>query len=438
MIEAARSTEKPGVALARLLIGVAVALAGAMADQLGEAVAARVMWAVVLLVLPLSLLPALMVCVIRMDLTLSGGLNPCDVIAMIYLVRLAVSGSMVNIRFVPSHAALVAFFAWAAVVTHTHGGTLWSLAHLMLYAAVGIGLTHSPTARRGLLWAVLGLAVYQVVVHLPDVTSRLYGLMADPAQVGALLLAALLLGPISALPLGARLMLRSLLVIGVVATQTRSIWFAFAVVLVAAALPRRWYVPAALPLAMAPIGLLLVPGLTTFLELNEESGRLREESLAVGLRQLGERPLTGHGWAALDQVDGGIVYNLWVHLGVATGLVGILLFLAYILLLSVETARSRCSAYLFLTGVLAMSLTETPLYGGSVVTLLFFTVISAAARLSRAEEGRHPAAPGTSLPGRPSSLDGPPHAPGRTAGPGAPDHAGAAPAPPGIPRASRR
>ncbi|GAA3255657.1 hypothetical protein GCM10020216_092310 [Nonomuraea helvata] len=438
MIEAAHPTGKPGVALARLLLGVAMVLAGVAADQLGEAETGHMIWVLAVVVLPLAALPALMVCVIRMGLPF-GGLNLCDVIATAYLVRLTVSGSIMNIRFAPSQAALAAFFAWAVLVTSAHGGTFWSLVHLMLYAAVGIGLTHSPTARRGLLWAVLGLGVYQVVVHLPNVTDRLYGLMADPAQVGALLLAALLLGPISALPLGVRLLLRSLLVIGVVATQTRSIWFALVAVVVAAALPRRWYLPGMLPLILAPVGLLIVPRLTTFLGLNRESGLLREEAIQVGLRQFGEQPLTGHGWAVLDHLDGGgTVYNLWVHLGVATGIVGILLFLAYIVLLSAETSRARSSAYLFLAGILAMSLTETPLYGDSVVTLLFFTVISSAVRARPFEEACHRAVPGISRPGRPSSLGAPPPAHGLTAQPGGPDRAGVAPARPEIPQATPR
>jgi hypothetical protein len=429
----------PGVTLARLLLGAAVALAGLAADQLGEAMTGRAIWVLALLILPLPALPALMVCIMRMDLPLVGDLKVCDAIAMAYLVRLAVSGAIVEIRFAPSQAALVAFFAWAAVVTPAHAGTFWPLVHLVLYAAVGVGLTHSPAARRGLLWAVLGLAVYQMVVHLPHLTDRLWGsLMADPAQVGALLLAALILGPIKALPLPARILIRSLLVLGVAATQTRSIWFAFVVVLVATALPRRWYGPVTLPLVLAPIGLFVVPRLTTALDLNQESGELRAEAMSVGLRQFGEEPLTGHGWAVLDHLNGGIVYNLWVHVGVATGLVGILLFLGYILLLSVETSRTDGSAYLFLTAVLAISLTETPLYGGSMLTLLFFTVISSAAPRRPSGEERPQAVPGISRPGHPSSLGAPPHAHGWTAEPVGPDHAGAAPAPPGIPQESRR
>jgi hypothetical protein len=406
--------------VARLTLAAAAALAGLPAQQLGGPMAGQVLWVLALFLLPLPLLPAVMLVTVRAGLPGLGDLDFSDLIAIVYLVRLIVSGRVMDIRPAPSHVALIAFFGWAILVTVTQSGLLWPLIHVMLYAAVGVGLTHSPTARWGLLWAVLGLAGFEVAIHLPHLTTRLYGVfMSDPAQVGALLLAALLLVPMLSLPLGARVAVRALLLTGLAATQTRSIWFALAVVAVAAALPRRWYVPAVLPLVLAPVGLLLVPQVTAFFDLNQESAAIRSQAISVGMQQFLERPVIGYGWAD-DDLLGGPIYNLWIELGVATGLIGIALFLLYVFLLSSDTIRTS-PAYLFLTGVLAMSLTEMPLYGASVVTLLFFTLTSPGPPSPFRWGARRRAAARTSPPERPSSPHGPPAAPGRTVAPAGAD-----------------
>jgi hypothetical protein len=69
------------------------------------------------------------------------------------------------------------------------------------------------------------------------------------------------------------------------------------------------------------------------------------------------------------------VYNLWIYLGACTGLVGVVLFLAYIALLG-RAAVPDPVAYLYLAAVLAMSLSEMHLYGVSLVAVLFFTMTS--------------------------------------------------------------
>lgn len=417
----ARGPVDPKAATARLCLGVAAALAGVPLHQLAGPAAGQVLWTLALFLLPVPLLPAVMLVTLRGRLPGLGDLFFSDLVAIVYLIRVIVTGRFADVRPTASHAALVAFFGWATMVTATQGGHVWPLVHIMLYAAVGAALTHSPTARDGLLWTVLGLAVFETAVHLPDLTSRLYGIFtADPAQVGALLLAALLLGPLPALSRLPRTLVRALLLTGVVATQTRSIWFALGIALLAAALPRRWYAPVALPLALAPAGLLLVPHVTASLDLNQESGALRWEGISAGVARFLERPLTGHGWAADDV----IVYNLWVQLGVAAGVVGVALFLAYVLLLGAEVARTP-AAYLFLTAILAMSLTEVPLYGASVVTMLFFTLVTAAGG-----EAPRPAAGRTCPPGRPSSPAAPRPAPAPTAPHAATGPAAAAPARP--------
>ncbi|GHH64217.1 hypothetical protein GCM10017673_06480 [Streptosporangium violaceochromogenes] len=387
-----RTIAAPGSSsAARVALGAAAALGAMLADELGTALPlGKALWGLALFTLPVDLLPALLVVTLRMTTPVLGDLLPSDLIAALYVTRLAASSRVLSIRVAPSHAALTAFFGWAILVTVSRGGPLLPLAHIMLYAAAGVALTHRPQARTGLVWGMLGLALYETVVHLPELPARLHGvIIGDPAQTGALLLACLLFTSLLPLPSPGRAVVYALLVTGVAATQTRSVWFALGVVTVAAFLPRRWYVPAGLPLLLAPPSLLAASQVTALFGLNGESLDLRVQGITAGLRRLWENPLTGHGWAVHETGPAGLldvpVYNLWVHLGVATGVVGVALFALYVVLLSAETAGAP-SCFLFLTAVLAMSLTEVPLYGGSIMALLFFALTS----VRRGEESSGP------------------------------------------------
>lgn len=385
MSEPARTTRTAAVAgsasAARVALGVAAAFGAILAEDLATALPlGKALWGLALFTLPLDLLPALLVVTLRMTVPVLGDLLPSDLIAALYVTRLVASSRVLAIRVSPSHVALTAFFGWAILVTVSHNGPLLPLAHIMLYAAVGVALTHRPSARTGLVWGMLGLALYETVVHLPELPARLHGvIIGDPAQTGALLLACLLFTSLLPLPSPGRAVVYGLLLTGVAATQTRSVWFALGVVAVAAFLPRRWYVPVGLPLLLAPPSLLVSSQVTALFGLNGESLDLRVQGISAGLRRLWESPLTGHGWAVHEAGPAGLfdvpVYNLWVHLGVATGVVGVVLFALYVVLLSAETTRAP-SCFLFLAAVLAMSLTEVPLYGGSIMALLFFALTS--------------------------------------------------------------
>ncbi|WP_326823989.1 O-antigen ligase family protein [Streptosporangium sp. NBC_01756] len=385
MIEIARTTPTRLTtelfAPVRFLFAVVAGLAGALARELtGSPFLAEALWALALFVLPLPLLPALLLVTMRLELPGLGELGFSDLVAVFYVVRLTFSSRILDVRLSPSHLVLIVFFGWAVLTTAPQSGMMWPLVHIMLYAVVGVALTHSPTAGTGLLWTVLGLALFETIVHLPDMLTRLHGVvLADPAQLGALLIAALLVVPLLPLPPNGRIAVRGLLLAGIAATQTRSVWFALCVVAVAMLLPRRWHLPVGLPLLMAPPALLAAAQVTALFKLNGESLDLRLQSISEGLRKLSEKPITGHGWAFRDvsptDFANGIIYNLWVHLGVATGLVGVALFVLYVCLLSSETARNP-SAYFFVTAILAMSLTEVPFYGGSVIALLFFALTS--------------------------------------------------------------
>lgn len=393
MVEIARTTPAHrmarGFTSARFLFAVAAGLGGVLVHDLAVGpFLGTALWAVALSLLPLDLLPALLLVTMRLGLPGFGELGFGDLVAIFYVTRLTLGSRILDVRLSPSRITLIAFFGWAVLVTAPQSGLLWPLLHIILYAAVGVALTHSPSAGNGLLWTVLGLALFETVVHLPDMFSRLQGVvLADPAQTGTLLIAALLVVPLLPLPPNGLIAVRTLLIAGIVATQTRSVWFALCVVAVAALLPRRWYLPTVLPLLMAPPALLAATQVTLLFGLNGESLALRLQSISEGLRKLSEKPVTGHGWAfrevsPLDFANG-IIYNLWVQLGVATGLIGVALFALYVWLLSSETAGNPI-AYLFLTAVLAMSLTEVPFYGGSIVALLFFALTS----IRRREPGR--------------------------------------------------
>jgi hypothetical protein len=259
---------------------------------------------------------------------------------------------------------------------------LSALGRIILYAAVGVGITYGGQARRYLVGGVVALAAFEVICYLPSVGDRLYGvIVADPAQVGFLFVAAALLVLTSRAPLAARLVLGIPLLAGVAASMTRSVWFALGVVGVAACLPRRWYLSLILPPVLAVAALPFVSTVTELFGLNRESAEIRQRSIEAGLSAFLEHPVTGHGWAFTSRHKElgyfGLVdtptYNLWIFLGTSVGVVGVALFAVFVALLSREVLDSR-PAYLTIFAMLALALTETPLYGGSLVAVLFFTL----------------------------------------------------------------
>lgn len=337
-----------------------------------------------LLLLPVDLLPVLVVIVVRDATPVLGPCSAGDVVALLYLARALGGGGLLRPRPTPSRITLGVFLAWAAIVTLTGVGQLTALGRIALYAAVGLTAAHRPRGRPVLFAGVAAFAVTEVVLHVPRLPGRLWGVMVnDPAQVGSLIVAALIVVWCAAPRRAWRTALLLVLLAGAAATLTRSVWFAVAMVALAAALPRRWYVPVLLTPLCAGASLLVVPRVTETFGLNADSGALRINAMRAGLRMFADSPLIGHGWAFESaQRELGLVgfaglpaYNMWIALGVYTGLIGIAIFLAFTVLVAREAAEDGV-AYLTLVATLALSLTENPMYALSLPAILFLTLTS--------------------------------------------------------------
>ncbi|GAA3295639.1 hypothetical protein Dvina_22215 [Dactylosporangium vinaceum] len=335
-----------------------------------------------LVLAPLDLLPVVVITLIRRHDTVLGPLTLSDLAAIAYLVRLACSRRILGVGVTASRVVLALFFMWTVLVTLTGLGQQSTIGWLAVYACLGIMLTYSPTAKRWLYAGVLGLAAVELVLYVPQFPSRFFGrYVNDPAHMGFLLVCGLIIVATSDRPRRLRRVLAAVLVFGILCTFTRSVWFATTCVTAAAVLPRRWWVPLALPPALAGLFLPLVSLVTQTFHLNTGSAGIRLAGFAAGLEEFRRHPLTGQGWAAAAAAQargiGGIsqlpVYDLWIYLGGAVGLVGLLLFLVYCGLLGRESLTDPV-AYLSLTAALGMSLTEMPLYAGSLIAVLMLTM----------------------------------------------------------------
>jgi hypothetical protein len=375
-----------GVVAPATLVRLSLALAAVCAAEFavpvpGSPWARLPLLGLALLLAPVDALPALMVFTARDGAPVLGALNPADVVGLVYLARIAAGRRLSGLRITRSRVLLAAFLGWSALVTVIGVGVLTAIPRIALYAAVGTVLAHRARGRRWLYAGVVGYALVEIVLHLPAVPARLWGhFIGDPAQAGALFVAALAVVVGSRPPRPAvRAVLVAALLAGVAMTLTRSVWFAAIIVLVCAFLPRRRYLPVLLPPVAAAAALPLVPAINRVFGLSDSSADVRLMSIESGLREFAERPLTGHGWAfdsavraaGLVGFEGELVYNLWLFIGVSAGLVGIVLFGAFIVSLSREVLHAP-AAYLSLAALLAMSLTEMPLYGLSLPGMLFF------------------------------------------------------------------
>ncbi|MEO3812787.1 O-antigen ligase family protein [Sphaerisporangium sp. B11E5] len=386
--------------VAGLLVGAVAWLLGLM----GETATRDLLAGVALFLLPLDVLPALVIVTVRDGTPTLGALSPSDVVALVYLGRLALSPRLLAVRLTAPRLALIAFLLWAFFVTYNGYGLMTALSRIAVYAAVGIAVTYRARGDAWLRAAVVGLSLTEIALYLPHVPERLRGVVIDdPAHAGVLFIAALLVVAASRMPGAAKAALTVVLLFGVAMTLTRAVWFALVVVALVALLPRRWYIPVLLPPVLALVALPLVPWITGVFGLSTRSAALRVRGITAGWAEFMDRPLTGHGWAfssgaketGLIGVDTTSIYNLWLYLGACTGLVGLLLFVVYVCLLG-RAAVPDTVAYLFLAAVLAMSLTEMHLYGVSLVAVLFFTMTSATGKAPATDS---PAVPVSQGPG---------------------------------------
>jgi hypothetical protein len=316
----------------------------------------------------------------------AGPLLASDVLLLVYLVRALALPRPVNTaphRLIGP--CLVLFLAWSVLATALAGASVTPLLRIAVYGAVFLALSRHGTDRRVVYGVMLGYAMVNLVGGMLQGQTRLVGLdVGDPAQTGALLLAALC--PLLTRELrftGSRVVAAALLG-GIFLTQTRGVWFAAIVVLAVWALPRVSLARlVAVFLALGVLGLRTVDWVTDHFGLNGTSIDFRVHSIGNGIRDGLANPLFGSGWgnvSSMSHLRAHIAdapeevrpYNLFVSVFAFVGVPGLLLLtLALGGLLHALIAR-KDAPLLFTVAVLAMSLTEMTLYAGSMLTLLFF------------------------------------------------------------------
>lgn len=277
---------------------------------------------------------------------------------------------------------LMAFFAWAVLITAQHGLSLTPLARIGLYAAVGALLARGSEADRA--WLVRGIVAYaalEVVMTAPDLFHRrlLGHSIGDPHQFGSLLLAAL------SLVVGGVWRPRHwrwvavVLTVWTVGAATRGILLGLLVVWVLGSLRRlnRRRSMAVVALGVG-LGFAFYGPVTQRFNLNSESAIVRRDSVSSGIEAVRASPLTGYGWG---WTTGGrrpgepqAAFNLYVNVWAALGAVGLGLLGGYLVAALKPMARQNRPAFLFCSAMLALGCTEMIWFPGSFPTIFFFAL----------------------------------------------------------------
>jgi hypothetical protein len=285
---------------------------------------------------------------------------------------------------------LGAFMVWAWAGCLVAGASTTALGRVTTYAAIAILGIRDRHDRRRVLTALSVYALVVFVASLPEGASYLDGAwLGDPHQAGMLFLAGaapLLSGELATAryrnaAIASRLAGCALL-LGAVFTFRRGIWAAVVVMALVAFMPRANRARIAfLVVAVLAIGYVAYTPVTHAFGLNVSSFELRQQSIVQGIREGTDSPLFGRGWAAFSErtatelteatPDGGSAYNTFVNLFAATGIVGVTLFAGFLLSLLRRVAADR-TVLLFTVAFVTLSFTETTLYAGSLLTLVFF------------------------------------------------------------------
>ncbi|WP_200422215.1 O-antigen ligase [Streptomyces sp. Y2F8-2] len=317
---------------------------------------------------------------------LVGPLLISDVLLLIHMLRTAAQQRREAERNPAVGLWLALFLGWSFLATLWAGVSVTPLLRIAVYGAVFLLLSRGGTDRKLFYRCVLCYALCNLVggVALGG-QQRLVGLdIGDPAQTGALLLAALCPLLTSELRFRGRWVVGAALLYGIFLTQTRSVWFA-TVVLFAVWAQRRLSVSRLVLLLMGTglLALQMLDSVTQWLHLNSFSAVIRRESVINGLRSGLEHPVLGSGWGHASFADHvqasgwqavrqSLPYNLFVNLFASVGLPGLLAFVFFLWGLLRRLVRRRDAPLLFTLALLAMSLTEMTLYSGSMATLLLF------------------------------------------------------------------
>jgi hypothetical protein len=337
-------------------------------------------------VLPRYVLPAMAVIAVKglgsteLAGQLIGQLRLTDLCLIAYVVRHLVTSRVLGRP--PAHAiASGAFLAWAGIVTVAQDMSYSPILRIGLYVGAGLCIAGDRRSRDVLQAAIVAYACVELALSIRHLPGRLFGVtLQDPAQFGTLMAVAAVIVAFRVKPLPLRAGLIGYLGVGVVFCQSRSVWFATAAAVAVVLLrSRSRLVPVVVPAVGVLIGLPVVPWLTNLAHLNTQSGALRTESMEAAVQVIREHPLAGLGWAYASGTDDFIrlnAYNLWLFVGASTGLIGVALFATWILLIARDVGARDQVGYLALTLMLAMGLSEMPIYAGSIVSLIYLLLIS--------------------------------------------------------------
>ncbi|HET6359358.1 O-antigen ligase family protein [Streptomyces sp.] len=318
---------------------------------------------------------------------LAGPLMLSDVLLLLCLLRCLThwrTEQAERHRFVS--VCLLLFLAWSILATVHAGTSVTALLRIAAYGGVFLLLSRRGTDRKLIYGTVTCYALVSVVGGVLQGQTRLVGLdIGDPAQTGALLLAALCPLLTSELRGSWTWLVGAVLLYGIFLTQTRSVWFATIVVLVVWAQKRLTLSRlVALFAGLALVGLQTVNWITHEFGLNTFSAAYRWQSIVAGMRSGLENPVFGSGWGYASSTYGASAhlydavrqvspYNLFVCVFASVGLPAVLLLVLFLGRLLHRLVSTRDAPLLFIVAVLAMSMTEMTLYAGSMLTLLFFT-----------------------------------------------------------------
>src|SRR6266536_586106 len=327
-----------------------------------------------------------------------GSVQLMDVFLIAFLARTLVARPQIVFRRTVGDGALAAFLLWAWVVTIFGTGQPLALARVTVYALVGIVLAQDQGSREPFIRTVIAYASIETAITLPSLfialRSREFGALGvtiqDPHLFGFLNLAALafvLTDPRRSTR--HKLLFAVFLGIPALLTLRRAVFLAFAVVLVALLLKKRWHIVLAVTV-LTVAGYLAFTSVSKELQLSTSSQGLRADANRQSAMLFESRPLTGWGWATVGDdateptadaashyVSG---YSLPTYLLATTGVVGFALFVSVIFRRWWELSSGSRGAFAWFTAMIAVSFTLQPLYAGSMLTYMLFAIMAIGSR----------------------------------------------------------
>lgn len=380
---------QPAVKLVQWHIAGAASLV-AFASQNNTLVAVPAL-AAALLAVPHFALPAAAVVLMKgmgvaaLEGPVVGQLHLTDICLLLFITR-SLPALLRALRQPPAHVVLsFLFVGWGLLVTALAGVSMTPLFRIAVYLVAGCCVAGNAQARRLLEYSIVAYALIELTFSLPALPARLFGVTAgDPGQFGGLMVVAATIVALRVRPLAIRVPLAGYLAAGAFFSLTRSIWFATAAVAAVLLIRARGrLMPMAVPAIGAFVGLPLVPQITEAAQLNAASLQLRVTSMRNALADIQEHPVAGQGWAYVNRslmgpTESGVAaYNLWLYVAACTGLVGLALFTAWLVLAARDLGRFDPLGYAVLTIMIAIGMSEMPVYAASLLTLVFLLLISA-------------------------------------------------------------